>query len=137
MKATTTRIKEDLFRVLKNVLPEDFTLRDSEETVDENKTPLACVSTDSGTGYSLASFGQIQGKTEVKIDLYLSMGKTLHNNLETDRLQEQIRKAVLSDPDIRKNYSEVEVTKTAALSVPGESSLRILTHDLEFTWTEG
>ena len=137
MKATTTRIKEDLFRVLKDVLPEGFTLRDSEETVDENKTPLACVSTDSGTGYSLASFGQIQGKTEVKIDLYLSMGKTLHNNLETDRLQEQIRKAVLSDPDIRKNYSEVEVTKTAALSVPGESSLRILTHDLEFTWTEG
>ena len=65
------------------------------------------------------------------------MGKTLHNNLETDRLQEQIRKAVLSDSDIRKNYSEVEVTKTAALSVPGESSLRILTHDLEFTWTEG
>lgn len=137
MKATTTRIKEDLFRVLKDVLPEGFTLRDSEETVDENKTPLACVSTDSGTGYSQASFGQIQGKTEVKIDLYLSMGKTLHNNLETDRLQEQIRKAVLSDPEIRKNYSEVEVTKTAALSVPGESSLRILTHDLEFTWTEG
>lgn len=136
MKATTTLIKQDLFRVLKNVLPEEFPLKDSEETVDEKKTPLACVSTDSGTDYSQAEYGQLQGKTEAKIDLYLSIGKTLQNNLETDRLQEQVRKAVLSDPEIIKNYSKVEVTKTAALSLPGESKIRILTHDLEFTWTE-
>lgn len=136
MTVKVTDFKRDLFRVLLSVLPKEFNLKDSEDIIDEKKTPMACVSTDSGTQYSLSEYGQIQGKTSVKIDLYLSMGKTLKNNIKTDALQEKIRKAVLSDPEILKKYSKVEVTKTAALSLPGESRLRVLTHDLECTWTE-
>ena len=136
MTVKVTDFKRDLFRVLFSVLPKEFNLKDSEDIIDEKKTPMACVSTDSGTQYSLSEYGQVQGKTSVKIDLYLSMGKTLKNNIKTDALQEKIRKAVLSDPEILKKYSKVEVTKTAALSLPGESRLRVLTHDLECTWTE-
>lgn len=136
MTVKVTDFKRDLFRVLLSVLPKEFNLKDSEDIIDEKKTPMACVSTDSGTQYSLSEYGQIQGKTSVKIDLYLSMGKTLKNNIKTDALQEKIRKAVLLDPEILKKYSKVEVTKTAALSLPGESRLRVLTHDLECTWTE-
>ena len=136
MTVKVTDFKRDLFRILKEVLPDSFEGRDCEQVVKESDTPVACVSTDSGTEYFLSEYGQIQGKTSAKIDLYLSMEKTLKNNIQTDALQEKIRKAVLLDPEILKKYSKVEVTKTAALSLPGESRLRVLTHDLECTWTE-
>ena len=84
MTVKVTDFKRDLFRVLFSVLPKEFTLKDSEDIIDEKKTPMACVSTDSGTQYSLSEYGQIQGKTSVKIDLYLSMGKTLKNNIKTE-----------------------------------------------------
>jgi hypothetical protein len=136
MTAPITRFKKDLLRVLKTILPNEFVYKDSEESVDKTKTPGASISTDAGTKYSKAEYGLIQGKTTVKIDIYLSMGKIFKNNSETDQVQEQIRQAVLSDPAIQKNYSLVEFTDTAAVSLPGENSLRVLTHDLELTWTE-
>lgn len=136
MTAPITRFKKDLLRVLKTILPNEFVYKDSEESVDKEKTPGASISTDAGTKYSKAEYGLIQGKTTVKIDIYLSMGKIFKNNSETDQVQEQIRQAVLSDPAIQKNYSLVEFTDTAAVSLPGENSLRVLTHDLELTWTE-
>lgn len=136
MTAKVTAFKKDVFRVLKTILTDDFTLKDSEEFVDEKSTPMVCVSTDAGTDYGLTEYGWIQGKTHVKIDVYLSMGKTLSNNLETDLLQEKIRKSILKDPKIKASYAQIEFKKTAAISVPGESKLRVLTHDLEVTWTE-
>ncbi len=136
MKVPTTLFKKELLRILKTILPEEFTYKDSEDSVDEKKTPRVCISTDAGTDYSLSDYGLRQGKTSIKIDIYLSMGKTFKKNSETDMIQEKIRRAVLSDQEVQKYYSLVEFTKTAAISLPGENSLRVLTHDLEFTWTE-
>jgi len=136
MRVPVTHFKKELFRILKTILPENFSYRDSEDSVDAGKTPGVCISTDAGTEFSKTEYGLNQGKTSVKLDVFVSVGKTFRNNAETDQLQHKIRQAVLSDPLIRQNYPDTEFTKIAALSIPGESRLRVLTHDIEFLWTE-
>ena len=133
--ASITRIKKDVFRVLKTVLPEGFLFHDSEEFIDEKKTPLVCVSSDSGTDFNESSYSVLIGKTDIKLDVYIALGKTFKSILETDFLQEKIIKALLKDEEIEKKYKKISVKKIGALTLLGESKLRVLTHDLEIEWT--
>ena len=136
MKVKTTLFKKDLYRVLKTLLPDAYSFQDSEVKIDETKTPMVCLSSDSGTGYKKSEYGLMQGITNVMVDVYLAAGKDFEKISQTDLLQEKIRRAIISDPEIKKNYSNVEVKNSGAVSLPGESCLRILTHDIEVTWTE-
>ena len=104
----------------------------------QNLLPFGIISfsADAGTEFEKASYGTIIGKTSLKLDVYLCVGRDLEakNKADTDAIQEKIRKTILADADILNEFSELNCSKIMAMDIPGENGLRVLCHDFEVSW---
>ena len=131
------RLKILLESSLKKVLP-DLRFSDSEESVNASKAPLITFSSDAGTSFELSSYGTTKGKTIVKVDVYLCLGRDLgmSTKADTDALQDKIRKTIINNADLCREYSKVWCSKIMAVDIPGENKLRVLCHDFEVSWCD-
>lgn len=123
---------------LKDQLP-DFHFADTEETISSKKAPLVAISSDAGTEFETSRYGTIRGTTNLKVDVYLCVGRDMNteNNADTDIIQDSIRKAIVGNQDLKHEFQRVICTKIMATDIPGESGLRALFHDFEVSWLDG
>ena len=131
------RLKELVRIALARQFPE-IKMVDSEDEANAKKSPLISFSADAGTEFEKASYGTVIGKTSLKLDVYLCVGRDLEakNKADTDAIQEKIRKTVLADADILNEFSELNCSKIMAMDIPGENGLRVLCHDFEVSWLD-
>ena len=131
------RLKELVSTALARQFP-DIKIVDSEDEANAKKSPLISFSADAGTEFKRASYGTVIGKTSLKLDVYLCVGRDLEakNKADTDAIQEKIRKTVLADSDILNEFSELNCSKIMAMDIPGENGLRVLCHDFEVSWLD-
>ncbi|MFK7822782.1 MAG: hypothetical protein AB8G05_01395 [Oligoflexales bacterium] len=122
---------------LKEVLP-GFRFADSEESVGASKTPLVALSSDAGTDFETTDYGTIRGRTSLKVDVYLCLGRDLgiKTKEDTDTLQNKVRKSIVNDKDICREYLKAWCSKIMAMDIPGENNLRVLCHDFEVSWLD-
>ena len=131
------RLKYLAVELLKDQLP-GFRYEDTEETISQKKAPMFTISTDAGTEFETSSYGTIRATTNLKVDVFLCIGRDMNtdNNSDTDIIQDSIRKAIVNSQDLKHEFQEVICTKTMASNVPGESGLRALFHDFEVSWLD-
>ena len=131
------RLKELVCAALAKQFP-DIKMVDSEDEANAKKSTLISFSADAGTEFEKESYGSVIGRTSLKIDVYLCVGRDLEakNKADTDAIQEKVRKTILADADIINEFSELNCSKIMAIDIPGENGLRVLCHDFEVSWLD-
>ena len=131
------RLKYLAMKSVEEQLP-GFRFEDTEEHVSAKKAPMFTISSDAGTEFETSRYGTIRGTTNLKVDVFLCVGRDINteNNADTDIIQDSIRKAILNNQDLKHEFQRVICTKTMAINIPGESGLRALFHDFEVSWLD-